>query len=105
MTVKRQGEANFSSNKARLAACTRTILAGNPIYKDTLENGDGSFSTRVKPSFYLASTAMTISFEEAGAGTTVKVETTSQAFIIGDKWGYYIRYINDFLGALKQALH
>jgi len=104
MTVKRQGEASFSIDKARLVAYTRTILATNPIYKDTKEGEDGSFTTNVKPGFYLLSTPMTISFEEAGVATTVKVSTTSQAFLIGDKFGYYDRYIKDFLDGLKRAV-
>ena len=105
MTVRRQGEATFNAERAMLVATTRTILAANPIYKNTQESEDGSFVTSVKPSFYLASTPMTISFEEVGANTTVKVGTTSQAFIIGDRWGYYNRYIQDFLYELKRALH
>jgi hypothetical protein len=104
MTVKRQGEATFSADRAILVAHTRAILAANPIYKNTKESSDGSFTASVKPSFYLASTPMTISFEQVGANTTVKVSTTSQAFIIGDRWGYYNRYIKDFLEELKRAV-
>lgn len=104
MTVRRQGEATFNTDRAILVALTRTILAANPIYKNTKESGDGSFVTSVKPSFYLASTPMTISFEEVGANTTVRVCTTSQAIIIGDRWGYYNRYIQDFLNKLKRTI-
>ena len=105
MTVRRQGEATFSIDRAILAAQTRSILAANPIYKNTKESEDGSFVTSVKPNFYLASTPMTISFEEVGANTTVKVSTTSQPFIIGDRWGMYQRYIQDFLQELKRVVH
>jgi hypothetical protein len=105
MTVRRQGEATFSVDKAVLVEYARTILAGNPIYKNTKESGDGSFITAVKPSFFLASTPMAIAFEEVGANTTVKVSTTSEAFIIGDRWGMYNRYIQDFLEELKRAVH
>jgi hypothetical protein len=105
MTVRRQGEATFANEKAALVGATRTILAGNPIYKDTLESADGSFTTSVKPSFYLMSTPMTIAFEKVGTAITVKVSTTSQAFLMGDAFGYYDRYIHDFLDELKRALH
>jgi hypothetical protein len=104
MTVRRQGEATFASDKAMLVAATRSILAANPIYKNTKENADGSFITSVKPNFYLASTPMAISFEEVGANTTIRVSTTSPAFIIGDRWGYYNRYIQDFLSELKRVV-
>jgi hypothetical protein len=105
MTVRRQGEATFSIDRAILAEQTRSILAANPIYKNTKESADGSFITSVKPNFYLASTPMTISFEAVGANTTVKVSTTSQPFIIGDRWGMYQRYIQEFLQELKRAIH
>ena len=105
MTVRRQGEATFSVEKAILVAATRSILAGNPIYKNTKESGDGSFITGVKPNFFLVSTPMQISFEEVGANTTVKVSTTSEAFIIGDRWGYYNRYVREFLEELKRTVH
>ena len=105
MTVRRQGEATFSTDRAILVEYTRNILAANPIYKNTEEAGDGSFTTSVKPGFSLASTPMTISFEEVGANTTVKVGTTSPAFIIGDRWGHYNRYIQDFLEDLKRVVH
>jgi len=105
MTVRRQGEATFNTDRANLVGCTRTILASNPIYKNTKETAEGGFITSIKPNFYLASTPMTISFEEAGVNTTVKVSTTSEAFIIGDRWGYYNRYIRDFLEELKRAVH
>ena len=101
MTVRRQGEATFSADRAILIAHTRSILAANPIYKNTRESGDGSFTTSIRPGFHLASTPMTISFEGVGANTTVKVSTTSVAFIIGDRWGHYNRYIQDFLKELK----
>ena len=104
MTVRRQGEATFDSDKASLVDHTRTILAANPIYKDTQESADGSFTTRVKPGFFLASTPMTISFEKVGETTVVVVSTTSQPFIIGDRWGYYHRYIQDFLKELKRLV-
>lgn len=104
MTVKRQGEATFSVDKARLVEHTRAILAGNPIYKNTREGVDGRIITGVKPGFFLASTPMTISFEQVGENTTVKVSTTSEAFIIGDRWGYYNRYIRDFLEELKRVV-
>jgi len=105
MTVRRQGEATYNIDRAILVGYTRTILAANPIYKNTKESGDGSFITSVKPSFPLAGTPMTISFEQVGANTIVKVSTTSQPFIIGDRWGYYNRYIRDFLEELKRAVH
>ena len=104
MTVRRQGETTFSIDRAILAAHTRNILAANPIYKNTKESADGSFTTSVKPNFFLASTPMTVSFENVGANTTVKVSTTSQPFIIGDRWGMYQRYIQDFLQELKRAI-
>ena len=105
MTVRRQGEATFSEEKTILVSQTRAILAANPIYKNTKESADGSFVTSVKPGFFLASTPMTISFEDMGANTTVKVGIISEAFIIGDRWGYYNRYIQDFLDELKRAIH
>jgi hypothetical protein len=105
MTVRRLGEATFNTDRAILVATTRTILAANPTYKNTQENGDGSVTTSVKPAFYLASTPMRISFEEVGANTIVKVSTTSQPFIIGDRWDTYNRYIQDFLQELKRAAH
>jgi len=105
MTVRRQGEATFGVDKAILVAQTRALLAANPIYKNTKESGDGSFVTSIKPSFFLASTPMTISFEEVGTNMTVRVCTTSQAIIIGDRWGYYNRYIQDFLNELKRTIH
>ena len=105
MTVRRQGEATFSVDRASLVAQTRSILAANPIYNNTKESGDGSFITSVKPNFFLASTPMTISFEKVRANTTVKVSTTSETFIIGDRWGYYNRYIQEFLEELKRAVH
>ena len=89
MTVKRQGEATFNIDKATLVEATQTILSTNPIYKDTKKGGDDSFTTTIKPSFYLLSTPMTISFEVVGTAITVKVSTTSQSFLIGDKFGYY----------------
>ena len=103
MTVKRQGEATFAIEKATLVAATRTILAVNPIYKDTQESEDGNFTTSVKPSFYLLSTPMTISFEKVGTAITVKVSTTSQVFLMGDVFGYYDKYIHDFLDELKRG--
>jgi len=104
MTVRRQGEASFNVDKSRLVAYTRIILAANSIYKDTKRSGDDSFATTVQSGSYLLRTPMTISFEEAGAVTTVKVSITSQAFLIGDKFGYYDRYIHDFLDELKRAV-
>jgi hypothetical protein len=105
MTVKRQGEATFNIDKARLVEFTQTILSANPIYKDTKKSGEDSFTTNVKPSFYLLSTPMTISFKEVGTAITVKVSTTSQSFLIGDKFGTYDRYIKNFLEELKRAAH
>jgi len=105
MTVKRQGEATFNIDKATLVRFTQTILSTNPIYKDTKRGGDGSFTTNVKPGFYLLSTPMTISFEEVGTAITVKVSTTSQSFLIGDRFGYYDRYIKNFLDELKRTVH
>ena len=105
MTVRRQGEATFNNDRAILVANTRTILAGNPVYKNTKESAEGGFITSVKPNFFLASTPMTISFEKVRANTTVKVSTTSETFIIGDRWGYYNRYIQEFLEELKSAVH
>ena len=60
MTVRRQGEATFNIDKATLVGFTQTILSGNPIYKNTKIGGDGSFTTNVKPGFYLLSTPMTM---------------------------------------------
>jgi hypothetical protein len=105
MTVRRQGEATFNIDKARLVEFTQTILSDNPIYKDTKKAGDDSFTTNVKPSFYLLSTPMTISFDEVGTAFTVKVSTTSQSFLIGDRFGYYDRFIKNFLDELKRAVH
>ena len=105
MTVKRQGEATFSTDRAILVAHTRRILTADPIYRNPKETGDGSFVTSVRPSFHLASTPMTISFEEVGANTTVKVCTTSPAFIIGNRGVDYNRYIRGFLEELKRAVH
>ena len=36
--------------------------------------------------------------------TTIRVETCSQKFILGDKYHEYDRYIADFLGGLNQFL-
>jgi len=105
MTVRRHSDDYFDAAPPVVASAVRTVLARRPPYvrADEVEK-DAVFKTNVRPSWWLLGTVMTIHLQPSSGGTQVVADTKSQFFIMGDVFGYYNRYIRDFLGALRSEL-
>ena len=105
MTVRRSAQQSFKLDKISLARYVRSVLATKTIYKDLREYGDGSsFLVNVKPSPLLLGTNMRIDLHEEDSNTIVTVTAQSQPWMIGDAFGFYDRYIADFLSGLRRAV-
>ena len=104
MTVKRQRSVTYNATKEIVAEGVRKVLAANRNYTDTVEGIDGSFFTLVQPNPLLLDTPMRITIEQNSDNTTVSVSTKSQPFIWGDIFGYYNKYITNFLSALEKEI-
>jgi hypothetical protein len=104
MTVSVTAQQTFQADKARVSSYVRETLDRNPIYKRVYERPDGArFSAIVRPNIPLIlGTDISIRLEEVGDRTTVTATVESQAFIMGDAFGFYERYIREFFTALER---
>jgi len=104
MTVNRSKEQIYPENRTEVARKIRKILERNPPYISSVEDvAETLFMTTVKPNFFLVGTDMSIILKDVDAGTHILVEIESQKIIIGDKYNYYGRYIDDFLNEIEQG--
>ncbi len=73
-------------------------------YVDTVVSDDGRcIETRIRPMSWplLLSTALRIELDYSDGMTRITVTTQSQKYIRGDAFGFYVGYIQDFLGAVS----
>ncbi len=105
MTVRRHSKDYFDAAPLIVAGAVRIVLTKRPPYFKTGEMDEGMFfSTNVRPKWWLLGTDMTIQLQPLSGGTEVVANTNSQWFIMGDVFGYYNRYIRDFLRDLRIEL-
>src|SRR5271155_6085758 len=105
MTVRRHSDDYFDAAPSSVASAVRAILARRPPYTQTSEiEKDTLFKTNVRPRALLLGTNMTIQLQPSAGGTKVIIGTKSQCFILGDVFGYYNRYIQDFLKDLHTEI-
>ena len=105
MTVRRHSDDYFDAAPTIVASAVRTVLTRHPPYvrADEVEK-NAVFKTNVRPSRWLLGTDMTIRLQPSSGGTQVVADTKSQFFVMGDVFGYYNRYIRDFLQDLRSEL-
>ena len=102
MTVRRHSDDHFDAELRAVANAVRTLLARRPPYAHTTELETGAiFKTIVRPSWWLLGTEMTIQLQPSSGGTQVVADTKSQLFIMGDVFGYYNRYLREFVQELR----
>ena len=105
MTVHRHSDDYFDAAPSVVASAARAVLSHRPPYIQTSETErDATFKTNVRPSWWLLGTDMTIQLQPSSGGTQVIAKTQSQHFIFGDVFGFYNRYIRDFLRDLRTEL-
>jgi hypothetical protein len=105
MTVRHHSDYYFDAAPPSVACAVRTILVRRPPYTQAAEiEKDTLFKTNVGPSRWLLGTNLTIQLQPSSVGTQVITDTKSQWFILGDVFGFYNRYIRDFLRALQTEL-
>jgi hypothetical protein len=105
MTVRRQQDDYFDAAPSAVASAVRTVLSQRPPYIQKCETEkDTVFKTNVKPSWWLLGTDMTIQLQPSSGGTQVIAKTQSQWIILGDVFGFYNRYIRNFLRDLRTEL-
>lgn len=107
MTVRREARRTFDVGGERLVEAARRVLDDDPIYRDTTEDGR-SFTTTVKPNPFVLETAMRVRVRldegDVGAKWTVRVASVSPPSVHADVFGFYDRYLQDFLAALARRL-
>ncbi len=103
MTVIRKGLEVFEIDKNIIINQIEKIIKQNKQYRKIREY-DNKIIVNVKPNIFLLGTEMEIEIEQTGKKFAVKVKTTSQKLIMGDIFGYYDRYIREFLDALKYSI-
>lgn len=107
LTVRREAWRAFDAEEGRLVEAARRVLDGDPIYRDTRQDGT-SLTATVKPNPFYLETAMRVRVrpagEAAGSKSIVRVTTVSQPFIQADVAGFYDRYLQGFLDALERRL-
>jgi hypothetical protein len=105
MTVHRHSDDYFDATPSVVASAVRAVLSHRPPYVQTSETErDATFKTNIRPSWWLLGTDMTIQLQPSSGGTQVIAKTQSQIFILGDVFGFYNRYIRDFLRDLRTEL-
>lgn len=110
MTVCRDRNVCYGAGVREVRqAVLRVLQAGRWWYSyvDTVWNDQGSFiGVRIRPKWWtlLLSTEMQILLEESSRGCRVIVRTESQRFVFGDVFGFYRRFIEDFLAMLGAEL-
>jgi hypothetical protein len=105
MTIRRHSDDHFDAAPPSVASAVRAILVRRPPYSQTAEiEKDALFKTNVRPTESLLGTDMTIQLRPSSGGTQVIIDTKSQRFILGDVFGYYNRYIRDFLKDLQTEI-
>ncbi|MGA8610117.1 MAG: hypothetical protein WB760_00070 [Xanthobacteraceae bacterium] len=105
MTVRRDSDDYFDAAPTVVAIAVRAVLARRPPYVRADEiKKDAVFTTNIKPHRWLLGTDMTIQLQPSSGGTQVKVDTTSQPYIVGDVFDAYALYIRDFLRDLRGEL-
>jgi hypothetical protein len=81
------------------------VLSQKPPYVLACEVEKNTvFKTNVRPAWWLSGTDMTIQLTASPDGTTVTAGTKSQAYIMGDVFGFYGRYIQSFLSDVRRVL-
>jgi hypothetical protein len=105
MTVRRHSDDYFEAAPSAVATAVRIVLSRRPPYIQTSETEKVTiFTTNVKPKWWLLGTDMTVHLQPSSGGTQVVAKTESQFFIMGDVFGFYNRYIRDFLKDLRIEL-
>lgn len=101
MPVRRQKDEYYEAPLEAVAAAVRIVLSRVPPYYNTEETvALTGFSTSIRPSYLLLPTAMTVELQPTSSGTRVVAKTVSQWFILGDVFGYYDRYLQEFFNAV-----
>jgi hypothetical protein len=110
MTVRRSDAATFPFPPDHVAAAVRAALASRRpeyAYVDVDERTPGTqWTARVKPNVWPLnlSTRLDVSCVPAPDGSRVRVETTSQWYILGDVKDYYRGYVRDLLGSVSHCI-
>jgi hypothetical protein len=105
MAIHRSKVAYFSGAERDVVTAVRKVLNSSPTYENTLElEGRRRFQTNVKPNVLFLSTPMSVTIHTVNGEVVVTVETQSQAWVMGDIFDMYNRYINNFLRELNVAV-
>lgn len=105
MPVRRQKDEYYEAPLEAVTAAVRVVLSRVPPYCSTEETVPlTGFSTRIRPSYLLLPTAMTVELQLTSSGIRVVAKTVSQWFIFGDFFGYYDRYLREFFNAVVAEL-
>jgi hypothetical protein len=105
MPVRRQKDESYEAPLEAVTAAVRVVLSRLPPYYSTKETVHLTcFSTSIRPSYLLLPTTMTAELKPTSSGTSVVAKTVSQWFILGDVFGYYDRYLREFLNAVEAEL-
>jgi hypothetical protein len=102
MTVKRDLEELLTVDLQTAAISVNEVLNKNPSYKNPRVSSNGTvYEVTIRPNPFLLGTTMKISLERRDSTTKIKVSTKSQWWILGDAFGFYDRYIIDFLDLVR----
>ena len=105
MPVRRQKDEYYEAPLEAVTAAVRVVLSRVPPYYSTKETVPlTGFWTSIRPSYLLLPTAMTVELQPTSSGTRVVAKTVSQWFILGDVFGYYDRYLQEFFNAVIAEL-
>lgn len=105
MTVILSATQSYSVNRHEMAWHVRNVLRRNRKYKAVREvEPDSHFTAVIRVYPLLLNTDLDVELQRAGTGTQIAVTTTSQLIMVGDVLGFYNRFINDFLRALREEI-
>lgn len=109
MTLHRSAKQLFRTDVVTLTRHIYTVAMETSIYHDfalMLQSTtfEPIFKVRIQPSRLLLGTDMYIFLRQNDKNTLVTIDIKSQAFIFGDAFGVYDRYVTNFFDALQRIV-
>ena len=100
VTMQRSAQQLFKVDRSVVVENVRHVLEQDSNYRGVAMLEGGDYEAHIKPSFVTLPTKMVILTKDVGSGTNVTVTVSSQPFVLGDAFGMYDRFIQDFLSRL-----